>query len=144
MRFNTTVNSVVYDGKNFEITSHDKKNNKYTKEFFDYLIVSSGHFSVPYIPEYPGMSSFPGRIMHSHDFRDAEEFRGKNVIVLGSSYSAEDVALQCHKYGAKTVTIGYRHNPMGFKWPNGVKEFFHLDRLAVSYTHLTLPTTPYV
>ena len=67
--------------------------------------------------------------MHSHDFRDAEEFRGKNVIVLGSSYSAEDVALQCHKYGAKTVTIGYRHNPMGFKWPKGVKEVFHLDRL---------------
>jgi len=129
VRFNTAVNSVVYDGKNFEITSHDKINNKYTKEIFDYLIVSSGHFSVPYIPEYPGMSSFPGRIMHSHDFRDAEEFRGKNVIVLGSSYSAEDVALQCHKYGANTVTIGYRHNPMGFKWPNGVKEVFHLDRL---------------
>jgi trimethylamine monooxygenase len=42
---------------------------------------------------------------------------GKNVVVLGSSYSAEDVALQCHKYGAKSVTIGYRHNPMGFKWP---------------------------
>ena len=75
------------------------------------------------------MKSFPGRIMHSHDFRDAEEFRGKNVIVLGSSYSAEDVALQCHKYGAKSVTIGYRHNPMGFKWPKGMKEVYHLDRL---------------
>ena len=98
------------------------------------------------------MSSFPGRILHSHDFRDAEEFRNKNVIVLGSSYSAEDVALQCHKYGAKNVTIGYRHNPMGFKWPNGVKEVYYLDRLEgnkaifkdgyepVSYTHLTLPT----
>ena len=67
--------------------------------------------------------------MHSHDFRDAEEFRDKNVVVLGSSYSAEDVALQCHKYGAKSVTIGYRHNPMGFKWPEGMKEVFHLDRL---------------
>jgi cation diffusion facilitator CzcD-associated flavoprotein CzcO len=27
--------------------------------------------------------------MHSHDFRDAEEFRDKNVVVLGSSYSAK-------------------------------------------------------
>ena len=51
--------------------------------------------------------------MHSHDFRDAEEFRGKNVIVLGSSYSAEDVALQCNKYGAKSVTIGYRNATYG-------------------------------
>jgi trimethylamine monooxygenase len=75
------------------------------------------------------MSSFPGRILHSHDFRDAEEFRGKNVIVLGSSYSAEDIALQCHKYGANSVTIGYRHNPMGFKWPKGMKEVHYLDRL---------------
>ena len=75
------------------------------------------------------MKSFPGRIMHSHDFRDAEEFRGKNVVVLGSSYSAEDVALQCHKYGANSVTIGYRHNPMGFKWPKGMVEVHHLDRL---------------
>ena len=91
--------------------------------------MSTGHFSVPFIPEYKGMSSFPGRIMHSHDFRDAEEFRGKNIIVLGSSYSAEDIALQCNKYGAKSVTIGYRHNPMGFKWPEGMKEVFYLDRL---------------
>ena len=129
VRFNSTVTSVKYDGNKFEVVSNDKKNNKLVKENFDYIVVSSGHFSVPYIPEYPGMSSFPGRIMHSHDFRDAEEFRGKNVIVLGSSYSAEDVALQCHKYGAKTVTIGYRHNPMGFKWPKGMKEVFYLDRL---------------
>ena len=129
IRFNTTVTKVVNDGDIFKITSHDKKNNKHIEENFDYLIISTGHFSVPYVPEYPGMSSFPGRIMHSHDFRDAEEFRGKNIIVLGSSYSAEDVALQCHKYGAKTVTIGFRHNPMGFKWPKGVKEVFHLDRL---------------
>ena len=122
VRFNTTVMTVTYNGKNFEVTSHDKKNDKFSKDTFDYVVVSTGHFSVPFIPEYPGMKSFPGRILHSHDFRDAEEFRGKNVIVLGSSYSAEDVALQCNKYGAKSVTIGYRHNPMGFKWPNGVKE----------------------
>ena len=67
--------------------------------------------------------------MHSHDFRDAEEFRNKNVVVLGSSYSAEDVALQCHKYGAKSVTIGYRNNPMGFHWPEGMKEVHYMDRI---------------
>ena len=132
VRFNNSVTNVTYNGNNFEITSLDKKNDKFSKDVFDYVVVASGHFSVPFIPEYPGMKSFPGRILHSHDFRDAEEFRGKNVIVLGSSYSAEDVALQCHKYGAKSVTIGYRHNPMGFKWPNGVKEVFHLDRLEDS------------
>ncbi len=129
IKFSTTVTNVNFNDSQFEVTSINKKENKITKENFDYVVVSNGHFSVPYIPEYKGMKSFPGRILHGHDFRDAEEFRNKDVVVLGSSYSAEDIALQCYKYGAKSVTIGYRNNPMGFKWPNGMKEVHYLDRL---------------
>ena len=129
IKFNTRVLNTTFKNDKFELSFHDKVNDKLQTEEFDYVVVSTGHFSVPFIPEYEGMKSFPGRIMHSHDFRDAEEFRGKNVIVLGSSYSAEDVALQCNKYGANSVTIGYRHNPMGFKWPEGMKEVFYLDRI---------------
>ena len=132
IKFSTTVTNVNFNGSQFELTSINKKENKITKEIFDYVVVSTGHFSVPYIPEYEGMKSFPGRILHGHDFRDAEEFRNKDVVVLGSSYSAEDIALQCYKYGAKSVTIGYRNNPMGFKWPNGMKEVHYLDRLEGS------------
>ena len=132
IKFSTTVSNVNFNGSQFELTSINKKENKVAKEIFDYVVVSTGHFSVPYIPEYEGMKSFPGRILHGHDFRDAEEFRNKDVIVLGSSYSAEDIALQCYKYGAKSVTIGYRNNPMGFKWPKGMKEVHYLDRLEGS------------
>ena len=129
IKFDTAVTNVVYNENQFQITSLNKKESLSSKENFDYLIISSGHFSVPYIPEYDGMSSFPGRILHGHDFRDAEEVRGKDGVVLGSSYSAEDIALQCYKYGAKSVTIGYRNNPMGFKWPEGMKEVHYLDKL---------------
>ena len=129
IKFNTRVINTVFKNDKFELSYQDKVNNEIFKDNFDFVVVSSGHFSVPFIPEYKGMDKFPGRIMHSHDFRDAEEFRDKNVIVLGSSYSAEDIALQCNKYGAKSVTIGYRHNPMGFKWPNGMKEVHYLDKL---------------
>ena len=129
IKFNTRVLNTTFKNDKFELSFQDKVKDKLQTEEFDYVVVSTGHFSVPFIPEYEGMKSFPGRIMHSHDFRDAEEFRGKNVIVLGSSYSAEDVALQCNKYGANSVTIGYRHNPMGFKWPEGMKEVFYLDRI---------------
>ena len=129
IQFSTTVTEAKFNGNQFEVSVLNKRDNTTTSDNYDYLIVASGHFSVPYIPEYQGMKSFPGRILHGHDFRDAEEFRNKNVVVLGSSYSAEDIALQCYKYGAKSVTIGYRHNPMGFKWPDGMKEVHYLDRL---------------
>ena len=129
IKFNTNVENIKTDGEGFKLIARDKKNNKLENEYFDKVIVANGHFSVPFVPEYKGMDSFPGRIMHSHDFRDAEEFRDKNVVILGSSYSAEDVSLQCYKYGAKSVTIGYRNNPMGFNWPDGMKEVHYLDKI---------------
>ena len=41
---------------------------------------------------------------------------------VGSSYSAEDIALQTVKYGAKQVICTYRSKPMGFKWPAEITE----------------------
>ena len=50
---------------------------------------------MPHIPEFPGIERFPGRVLHAHDFRDKNEFSGKTLLLIGSSYSAEDIALQC-------------------------------------------------
>ena len=41
-----------FDGKKFEVTYRDKKNNTISKDIFDYVVVSTGHFSVPFIPEW--------------------------------------------------------------------------------------------
>ena len=38
-------------------------------ERFDYVVVASGHYSVPNVPSFPGIDRFPGRVLHSHDFR---------------------------------------------------------------------------
>ena len=72
IKFNTRVINSIYKNDKFEVTYLDKTNDKTSIDSFDYVVVSTGHFSVPFIPEYKGMNSFPGRIMHSHDFRDAE------------------------------------------------------------------------
>ncbi len=61
-------------------------------------------------------------MLHAHDFRDANEFVGKNVLLIGSSYSAEDIGTQCFKYGAASITYSYRTKKMGFDWPDGFEE----------------------
>ena len=43
-------------------------------ERFDYVIVASGHYSVPNVPTFQGIEKFPGRVMHAHDFRSIEGF----------------------------------------------------------------------
>jgi trimethylamine monooxygenase len=50
--------------------------------------------------------------------RGASEFAGKNLLLVGSSYSAEDISLQVIKFGATSVTVSYRSKPMGYDgWP---------------------------
>lgn len=91
-------------------------------EEFDYVIVATGHFSTPNMPYFEGLEEFPGRIMHAHDFRDALEFKDKDILLVGSSYSAEDIGTQCYKYGTKSVTISYRSTALGYAWPKGITE----------------------
>jgi trimethylamine monooxygenase len=124
IRFSTVVRWVEYDADagDFTVTVHDLVKDHVYKERFDYVVCASGHFSTPNAPEFPGFEHYSGRIVHAHDFRDAREFEGKDVLLLGSSYSAEDIGSQCWKYGAKSVTTAFRTAPMGFKWPENWEE----------------------
>lgn len=124
IRFNTAVRSVVYSegtGR-FTLTAHDLKNDTVSVEEFDYVVVATGHFSVPNAPHFDGFDTFNGRVLHAHDFRDALEFKDKDILLIGTSYSAEDIGSQCYKYGARSITGSYRTAPMGFHWPDNWRE----------------------
>lgn len=124
IQFNTPVRMVNWNKKKkkFEVTVHNRPKDKMWTEDFDYVICASGHFSTPHTPFFEGLDSFNGRVLHAHDFRDALEFKDKDVLIIGRSYSAEDIGSQCWKYGAKSVTTTYRSKPMGFKWPKNFEE----------------------
>lgn len=124
IRFNCPVRDVSFDDDSglFTVTYHDHNTDTVSAETFDYVICASGHFSTPNVPEYDGFKTFGGRILHAHDFRDALEFKDKDILVVGSSYSAEDIGSQCYKYGAKSITSCYRSAPMGYKWPANWEE----------------------
>lgn len=131
IRFNCPVRNISYNetSKTFNVTIHDHNTDLTETEEFDYVIVASGHFSTPRVPEYEGFSTFGNRIMHAHDFRDALEFKDKDVLLIGSSYSAEDIGSQCYKYGAKSITNCYRSAPMGYHWPDNWEEKPQLQRV---------------
>lgn len=130
-RFRTPVRRVEFNdaSRKFSVTAHDLKKDHVSTEEFDHVIVASGHFSTPNVPEFPGFSNFNGRVLHAHDFRDAMEFKGKDILIVGRSYSAEDIGSQCYKYGAKSITTTYRSRPMGFKWPANWEEKPLLQRV---------------
>ena len=136
IQFSTIVRDVrTAKGGGFEVTARDEVADVDSTEFFDKVIIATGHFSVPNAPEYPGFDQFNGRILHAHDFRDAREFSGKDLLILGTSYSAEDIGSQCWKYGAKSITVAHRTAPMGFDWPDNWKEVPKLERVDGRTAH---------
>lgn len=62
---------------------------------FDLVVVASGHYNMPRIPETEGLrewkSKFPYRIIHSKQYRSPEAYRGQNVLVIGAGVSAMDI-----------------------------------------------------
>lgn len=131
IRFNTAVRHVEFneDSQTFTVTVQDHTTDTIYSEEFDYVVCCTGHFSTPYVPEFEGFEKFGGRILHAHDFRDALEFKDKTVLLVGSSYSAEDIGSQCYKYGAKKLISCYRTAPMGYKWPENWDERPNLVRV---------------
>lgn len=52
------------------------------------VINATGTWETAYVPDYPGAGLFRGRQLHTRDYRTAEEFAGKHVIVVGGGISA--------------------------------------------------------
>ena len=139
IQFNTVVRwvSCSKETGKFTVVVDNLAKHQVREEEFDRVIIASGHFSTPNVPFFEGIDGFPGRVLHAHDFRGAEEFVGKNLLLVGSSYSAEDIGVQCHKLGAKSVTISYRSSPMGFNWPRGMKEVPLVKRFEGDRAHFS-------
>ncbi|MCG2622866.1 NAD(P)/FAD-dependent oxidoreductase [Arthrobacter sp. I2-34] len=124
VRFNTAARWVDYNEQmqEFTLTVEDLATQTTETHVFDKIVVATGHFSTPNVPAFEGIETFPGPVRHAHDFRGAENLAGQDLLLIGSSYSAEDIGMQAHKMGAKSITFSYRTAPMGFGWPESVEE----------------------
>lgn len=85
IRFECPVRWVTFSEETglFTVTVMNHKTGEQETEEFDYVVVATGHFSTPNMPYYQGMEQYPGRVLHAHDFRDALEFAGQNVLLVG-------------------------------------------------------------
>jgi indole-3-pyruvate monooxygenase len=73
------------------------------KEVFksNYLIMATGAFTRPRRVDFKGMESFPGKILHSANYKTGKDFRDQNVLVVGFGNSACEIAIDLYEQGAK-------------------------------------------
>lgn len=79
------------------------------EETFDAVIVCNGHYAKPRIPEIPGMDDFQGLLMHSHNYRVPDPFKGKRVALFGAAASALDLSLEINQVAKEVYWCAEEH-----------------------------------
>jgi indole-3-pyruvate monooxygenase len=64
------------------------------------LIMATGPFGKPATMHIDGMETFPGKILHSSEYRNGEDFRGEKVLVVGFGNSACEIAMDLYEQGS--------------------------------------------
>ena len=100
------------------------------------VIVANGHLWDPRKAEFPG--EFHGDSIHSHHYRTADAYKGKNVLIVGIGNSAVDIAVDVCKGANRTFLSTRRSAWVMPKYIMGLP----IDRwLAFFSRRLKLPTT---
>lgn len=72
-----------------------------------HLVAATGIWSRPVEPDIPGLTEFPGEVLHSANYRNAEPYIGRRVLVIGAGNSGCEIAVGLAEAGA-SVTISVR------------------------------------
>jgi len=72
------------------------------------LVNATGTWGSPFIPWYPGLNDFSGRHLHTVDYEDAEEFRDKDVVVVGGGTSAIGFLMELENVAASITWVARR------------------------------------
>jgi cation diffusion facilitator CzcD-associated flavoprotein CzcO len=83
--YNTSVESAEKVGNEWRLVLRKDGNiggeDEWWEEWFDAVVVASGHFNVPYIPRIEGLAALerehPGSVKHSKMFRGRDAYKGK-------------------------------------------------------------------
>ena len=100
-RLKCNVTCINKKNEKWEVTwKHDDKT--YT-ELFDTLVWPK--WRVPHRPVFSGMENFSNTIIHSSEFRTADKFKNKKVVVIGNGSSGIAISEEMANAGANVINV---------------------------------------
>lgn len=92
IRFNTLVTTAEWssDTATWTLTATDSRTQSPVTYSCNYLYMCSGYYSYKegYTPEFPGIESFRGTVVHPQKWPASFDYQGKKVVVIGSGATA--------------------------------------------------------
>ena len=99
----------------------------------DQIVLATGYEQEPVIPDWPGRSTFQGRLLHSSEYRNPAPFADQSVLVVGSGCSGMEIAYDLAASGAGPLWLAVR-TPPNIQLREGPKGFPG-DIIAVALMH---------
>jgi hypothetical protein len=100
IKFKQTVVDCIKQDGSYKLSIFDQTTKKTREKFFDFVWVANGHFSVPKLPEL-NYSDFRGELYHSQSYRYPDQVNEKVVLVVGASWSGQDLVREMSHYATK-------------------------------------------
>src|SRR5207247_1118985 len=76
-----------------------------------HIVMATGASGIPNLPDIPTLRNFGGKILHSSQYVDGEEWKGRNALVIGTGNSGHDIAQDLYSSGAQ-VTLFQRSSTL--------------------------------
>jgi putative flavoprotein involved in K+ transport len=70
-----------------------------------HIIMATSVSGTPNVPRLPTLDKFSGKVIHSSQFKNGEDWNGKEVIVFGTGTSAHDICQNLHANQAKVTMV---------------------------------------
>jgi putative flavoprotein involved in K+ transport len=70
-----------------------------------HVVLATGVSGIPSAPDIPSLKNFEGTVIHSSQYTDGEEWKGKTALVIGTGNSGHDIAQDLHSSGAGVTMV---------------------------------------
>ena len=95
------------------------------ESLYDAIVVCNGHYTVPYIPDIPGIKEwnefYSASISHSKFYRNPTPYANKKVLVVGSNASGSDISNHICTVSKHPLLVSKRSK---------VISYFHMEETA--------------
>jgi cation diffusion facilitator CzcD-associated flavoprotein CzcO len=105
-----------WTGTEFEGGSYDEKAGRWTVTLRRadgskrtmhprHVVLATGVSGIPSLPDIPSLKNFAGSVIHSNQYTDGEEWKGRKALVIGTGNSGHDIAQDLHSSGAEVTMV---------------------------------------
>jgi len=70
-----------------------------------HIVMATGVSGIPNLPDIPSLANFKGQILHSSQYDDGENWKGKRALVIGTGNSGHDIAQDLCSSGAEVTLV---------------------------------------